>query len=321
MKKKVIFCFTLVALLLATSITAIAQFPTKPVTLIAWASAGSSSDIAARSLAKVSEKFLGQPIVVINKPGGAGLVGMKHLLSQPADGYTVLLMTKSMIPTLYRKGVTIKPTDFDYICQAQHDPNLLSVGPASPVKDFKSFLEYARKNPEKLRISGYQAGGYHNMVMYRIEKNARIRIKWVPYPGSGDAAVAAMGGHVDGTLSNPTPQLGGIESGKLKPIVVTSAKRLGEFPDVPTLKEAGVDVEEYQLRGVVAPKGTPKEIITTLMNAFKKGMETTEWKEYIKKVQQPFGYEDSQTFGNFLLREFADYKEIVEAMAKLKKKK
>ncbi len=320
MKTKAFVCLVLVSLILAASVPASAKYPTKSVTLIAWASAGSSSDICARTLAKVSEKFLGQSIVVLNKRGGAGLVAMKYLLSKPADGYTILLNTKTFVTTLNRKGVTIHPEQFEYICRVQYDPNLLSVGPASPVKDFKGFLDYAKKNPEKLRISGYQAGGYHHSVMYRIQKKAGIRVKWVPYPGSGDAAVAAMGGHVDGTLSNPTPQLGGIESDKLKPIVNTSGKRLAKFPDVPTLKEAGVDLEEFQFRGLVAKKGTPKEIISMLMNAFKNGTETDEWEAFIKKVQQPYGYMDGPEYEKLVLEEFDAYKEIVEAMGKFKKK-
>jgi putative tricarboxylic transport membrane protein len=321
MKTKFFMYLFLMSLILSFSVPAFAKYPDQPITLISWGSPGSSSDICARTLAKVSEKFMGQPIVVLDKEGGAGLTAMKYLLSKPADGYTALLVTKSLIPTLYRKGVTIKPTDFDYICRVQYDPNLLSVGPASPVKDFKSFLDYARKNPDKLRISGFQAGGYHNMVMYRIEKMAGIRVKWVPYPGSGEATVAAMGGHVDGTLSNPTSQLGGIESGKLKPIVVTSGRRLEMFPDVPTLKEEGVDIDEDQFRGIVVNKGTPADIISTMMNAIKKGLETGEWKEFIKKVQQPYGYMDGQAFRKFVLTEFPVYKDIVEAMAKSKEKK
>lgn len=319
MKTKGISWFVLMFLFLAISVPAMAQYPTKAVTLVAWASPGSSSDIAARTVAKVSEKFLGQSIVVLNKEGGAGLVAMKYILSQPADGYTLLLNTKSLITTLSRKGVTIKPEEFEYIAGVQNDPNLLSVGPASPVKDLKSFLDYAKKNPNKFRVAGFETGGYHNCVILRMEKIAGIKLMWVPYGGSGEAAVATMGGHVDGTLSNPTPQLGGIESGKLIPIATTDEKRLEMFPNVPTLKEFGVDLAEFQYRGVIARKGIPKEIIPKLMNAFKQGTETDEWKGFIKKVQQPYFFMNGPEYEKLILSEFPVYKEIIEGMEKASK--
>ncbi|MFH1410925.1 MAG: tripartite tricarboxylate transporter substrate binding protein [Patescibacteria group bacterium] len=319
MKTKLFFCLFVVSFFLAASVPADAEYPTKPVTLIAWASPGSSSDICARTLAKVSQEFMGQPIAVINKRGGGGLVAMKYLLSKPADGYTILLNTKSIVATLNRKGMTVHPKDFDYICGVQYDPNLLSLGPASPVKDFKGFIDYAKKNPGELRVSGYRAGAYHHSVMFRIEKAAGIKVKWVPYPGSGDATVAAIGGHVHATLSNPTSQLGGIESGKLIPIVATGGKRLAKFPAVPTLKEAGVDLEEFQFRGVVAKKGTPSEIISKLMDAIKKGTETDEWQAFIKKVQQPYFYMPGPEYRELVMKEFSEYKPVIAEMMKFEK--
>ncbi len=283
------------------------SYPSKNVTLMVWAAPGSSSDIYGRTLGRVTEKYLGKPIVVENKTGGAGLVAMKEIKGGAADGYTILGNTASLVTVLNGKDAgDVKLDDFDYLARIQLDPNILAVPASSPYKTFEAFIAEAKKNPEKLKVAGFESGGYHQVTLTKAMSRGGFKVTWVPYKGAGDAVTAAMGEHVDAVFSNPQAMKGAFESKKLIPLATTAGSRLATFPDVPTFKEKGVDMDDYQWRGLMAKKGTPKEAIDTFLAAVQKGMKETEWQNYMKSSNLMDGFLAGDDYKKQVQKEFDD---------------
>lgn len=292
-----------------------AAYPTKPVNLIVWASAGSSSDQYGRTLAKVAEKHLGQSIVVQNKTGGAGLTAMKFIKGEPADGYTILGNTASLVTVLNSKDAgDLKLDDFEYLARAQIDPNVLAVPANSPYKTIDAFIAEAKKNPGKFKVAGFESGGYHHVTLTKTMNKGGFKVTWVPYPGAGDAVTAAMGEHVDAVFANPQAMKGGFESKKIVPIATTAGKRIPALPEVPTFKEKGVDVDDYQWRGLMARVGVPKQAIDTFLAAVQKGMNEPEWQNYMSSSQLLDGFLAGEDYAKLVRKEFDEAKQILKEL-------
>lgn len=290
-----------------------AKYPSKAVNLYVWASSGSSSDQYGRTLAMVTEKHLGKPVVVQNKTGGAGLTAMKFIKGEPADGYTILGNTASLVTVLNSKGAgDVRMEDFEHLARIQLDPNVLAVPASSPHKTIDAFVAEAKKNPGGLKVAGFETGGYHHVTLNKVMKAGGFNVTWVPYKGAGDAVTAAMGEHVNAVFANPQAMKGGIDSKKIVPIATTAGKRIPEFPDVATFKEKGMDIEDYQWRGLMARKGTPKEAIDTFLAAVQKGMKEPEWEKYMKASQLQGGFMSGESWSKQVMKEFQETKEILQ---------
>lgn len=277
-----IIVFLLFVFLLIPNLTAFSaeKFPSRPISFIIPATPGSGADILARQLSLVVEKHIGQPLVVVNKPGGSGIVAMSYLLEQPADGYNLFVPTRS-IPIVLNmsKKVNFSHKDFEYIMCLNGDYFLVAVNADSPFKTIEDFINHARKNPGVLKVGGTYVGSTHYLVYSMFAKAANIKTSWVPFESSGDSVVAATGGHVDAAFANPVTVIPKVDAKKLRILASTSEKRI--LPDVPTLKEKGYNIVEVQWRGLMAKKGTSPEIIEKLHQAFKKGIEEPKFKDYL----------------------------------------
>lgn len=290
-----------------------ADYPNKPVTLVVWASAGSSSDQYGRTLAQALEEHLGQGVVVENRPGGGGLTAMQYILSQPADGYTILGNTASLVTTLNGPDAgDIGLDDFEYLALLQRDPNVLAVPADSPYTTIEEFVAAAKENPGGLNVAGFETGGYHHITMAKLMNAGEFEITWVPYEGAGDAVTAAMGGQVDAVFANPQAMTGGFDSGRIIPIATTAEERLDAFPDVPTFTEAGIDVAEYQWRGLMARAGTPPEAIDTFLAAVEKAIEEPAWTSYMENSQLITSFITKDEYRDFAQTQFDETKEILE---------
>jgi putative tricarboxylic transport membrane protein len=182
------------------------KYPSRPITIISHTAAGSPTDLMARQLGKASEPFLGQPVVVENKPGGSGAMQVAALLSSPADGYTLAAVTATQIgaweSTLKGK---FNIDQFAWITRVEIDPYILVVQVESPWKTLKEFVAYAQKNPNKLRVGGYGAvGSGHNVAFKILAKAAGFQAVWMPYEATNAAVTALLGGHIDAANSNPS---------------------------------------------------------------------------------------------------------------------
>lgn len=268
------------------------SFPEKPITLIAWSTPGGGSDTTLRMIAPIAEKHFGKPLVIVNKPGGGGVVGMKYLQSLPNDGYNVLLITSSIAEVLNLGGKDLKPQDFDYVLRLVEDPLIIAVTTTSknPLRSWKDIIDKAKESPGNQKWAGSFFGSKSHMLAYLISKKVGIKTSIVPFLGTADAVVALLGNHVDVFVGNPRELMSHAEVGNVKFIATFGEKRLDEFPDLPTLREIGVDVVGNHWRGIVVKKGTSPEIIKILHDGFKKAISDSRWIDFVKKNGLVEGY-------------------------------
>jgi tripartite-type tricarboxylate transporter receptor subunit TctC len=280
------------------------KYPTKPITIISHTAAGSPTDLMARQLGKAAEPFLGQPVVIENKPGGSGAMQVASLLSSPADGYTLAAATPTQIgaweSTLKGKFNT---DQFAWITRVEIDPYILVVQAESQWKTLKEFVEYAKKNPNKLHVGGYgSVGSGHNVAFNILAKAAGFQAVWMPYEGTNAAVTALLGGHIDAANSNPGQVTQQVEAGKLRILGIMAEKRLKDLPTVPTYAEAGfpVDAGWSQFRGIFGRKGIPQPIQNQLSEVFIKAIQSPSFQDYLKKTHQEDGSMDLPAFTEFI---------------------
>ncbi len=257
------FVWIMGALFLATSPISFAQnWPTKPIKLIIPFAAGGTTDILGRLLAQQLSKDLGQNVIVENKPGAGGNIAAEFVAQSPADGYTIMLASGSMLtvnPNLYKKLPVNYAKDFVYITNVASGPMLLSVSSKLPVKNLGEFIVYAKT--KDLNFGSAGIGSQVHMAAENLTYSANIPATHVPYKGESAAINDLVAGQIDFMVGNLTAATGFAKSGQIKPLAVTSLKRSKQLPDVPTVAEAGIPgFESTGWFGLVAPANTPKAI-------------------------------------------------------------
>ncbi len=269
----------------ATTAPAKISYPTKPVTLIAWSAAGSKIDTVCRLIAKIGSPELGQTIVVENKEGGGGVMGVNELLSRPADGYTIAMVAPTLSTMFLEPGITFKPDDFTPIMFNEFDPFLIVVPASGPLKTFKDLIDFAKANPNKLKIGGAFATGNHRNHWESLAEAAGITGTWVPFDGSGQAHTAIAGAQLDAISSTDPAQAKQLMSqGKVRILAVSTEQRVAGLPDVPTYKEMGVNYTRTMWNGLVVKKGVPDQIVEKITQSLTKALQgSQEWKDYLKR--------------------------------------
>ena len=251
---------TLVAALLP--FTTLAAYPERPVRLIVPWAAGGDTDNIFRPFSPLLQKHLGQTVVIANIGGASGTRGAKEAKDAAADGYT-LYAVHDYIHSTYWAGVAdVQYSDFEPICLITSTASVLTASPKTPWKSLKDLLADAKARPGQITVGATLASTSHFFPAL-IEKASGVKFKYVSYEGLAPRMNAILGGHVDLTDSNLT-QKGKVEAGQLKFIGIATEKRHPEMPSVPTLKELGVDVVYDVSRGIMAPKGTPADVIAKL---------------------------------------------------------
>jgi tripartite-type tricarboxylate transporter receptor subunit TctC len=288
-------------------------FPTKSIELVVAFAAGGATDVMMRALADAASTELGQQVVVVNKVGGNGITGTGEVARAKPDGYTVLVMQAGPGATQpHVEAVPYKIDDYEPILMTFENPIFLVAGANTPWKTTKEFVEDARKRPGQINFGASPAGGVPHLVMELLGKSAGITVKNVPYQGSGPAMTALLGGHIDVMSAHPAdvaPQLG---TGQIKLLGVYSEQRLKEFPDVPTMKEQGYDVQGFVWGGMVVPKGTPKDVQTRLHDAFKKALESQKTKDAWAKLNVPTTYATAADFLKIWKADFDRYGTVIK---------
>jgi putative tricarboxylic transport membrane protein len=298
------------------------KYPEKPINLIVHAGAGGGSDIFSRTLSAAfeKEKLLPQPIVVENKPGGSGAIAFAYVAGKKKDPYYILTAVTSFMTTPLMGITPIGLKDFTPIANFAFDEYMLMVSPKSKYKSVKEIIVDAKANPKKITVGGTQLGSSDSICAYLIEKAAGVQFNFIVFNGGGEVNAALLGGHIDIAVSNPGEALELSKAGKVKLLGVFSDKRLHGAPDVPTLKEQGVDVTYVQNRGLVAPADIPADARKTLEEAFAKYMKTEIFKKYLEDNMLSPAWMDGETFGKWLEKENARYAVIIKDMGLIKKK-
>jgi tripartite-type tricarboxylate transporter receptor subunit TctC len=299
-----------------------AQYPSKPITMIVPFPPGGVADIVGRPLAATMEKTLGQPVVILNRTGAGGAVGMTAAAKADPDGYTILmtLSSISIFPVsdpVQGRAAPYQISDFVPIALVTADPTVLVVSADSPYKTVKDFVDFAKANPGKINYSSSGVFGTLHVAMEMFAGAAGIKLFHVPYQGGGPAVRALLSGEVQALASGPAPAIGQIQAGKMRALAGWGAKRLELMPELPTFKELGYqDVEFYIWSGVVAPAATPAEAQHRLRAAVRAAVADPQFAGAMAKVRTPISYLDAPEFKDFW---FEDAKRLRDAVLKIGK--
>lgn len=287
------------------------KWPTKAVTIIAHTSPGGGMDVFLREVAPLLQKELGQPVVIENRSGGSGATAMQYVASQPADGYTLLGLTDTLIISPIQNTTPKSIKDFTGIAMTVVDPILFFVKTDSKWKSAKELLD-AAKSGTRITVAVSQAGSPERMALDAlINKHGMKGFVPVPNDGGGEGLKQVLGGQVEVSMAEPAESMAQIKAGTIRALAVFNSKRMPGLPEVPTVDELGYTVAIDKFRGFVAPKGAPEEAIKGMEAAVKRMMETPEYKAvYEKNFQIPM-FQGADDFNKFLAGKEAKYREAL----------
>jgi tripartite-type tricarboxylate transporter receptor subunit TctC len=308
--------FILLTLAVGTVPLHAAEFPTKEVQIIIPWAAGGATDLIFRALAATTGKYLGQAVVVVNRPGGAGAVGYTEAMQAKPDGYTLVsaITPLTILPHQVKTAYTYKI--FEPIINVVSDPGMFLVRSDAPWKSLKEFLGYAKKNPDMITVGNSGAGGGVHLIALAFEKAAGVKFNHIPFAGGGPSVTALLGGHVNAVSVSPPEGIEHVKAGKLKIIALFAEKRFELFPDVPTVQEQGINFVMGQWRGLVAPKGTPPDVIKKLHDAFKQGMDAPVFQKNAKDMAINLHHLGPEAFGKLMAYDHDSFGNLIKAMKK-----
>ena len=238
-------------------------YPSRPIHIVVGFAAGGAADVIARLVGEWLSGRLGQPVVVENRPGGAGSVGAELVLRSPADGYTLYLANSAQFINEQHEKVNFV-RDSSAVAMIGQEPIVLSVNPSLPVDTLAEFIAYAKANPGKLSMASPGNGTMPHIAGELFKRMAGVDMVHVPYRGGAPALTDLMGGQVQVAFMGPTASMSFIKAGKIRALAVTSAARAAALPDVPAAGEVVAGYEASQWFGLVAPKDTPPDIVDKL---------------------------------------------------------
>ncbi|MCY1206123.1 Tripartite tricarboxylate transporter family receptor [compost metagenome] len=274
-------------------------FPEKPIRVLVGFSAGGVTDIVVRALAESASTVFGQPIIVENKLGAGGVMPAYQLQNATPDGYTVGLIAHSVFRLPYISNIKWDPAaDLDYIIRLTGFTWGLVVAADSPIKTFEDYVAYARKNPGRMTYGTVGSLTTQHLTMEQISASLGLQLTNVPYKGVAEALPALMGGHIM-SVADASSWVPYVTSGKMRLLVVWTEKRVPRFPDVPTLREVGIDMVQTSPWGLAAPKGTPPEAIRRLHDGFRQAMAQKPFQDALANYDMEQQYMDGAAYRQF----------------------
>ena len=308
--------FALLALSFCAS--AFAQYPNRPITLVVPWGAGGGTDAVARFIASLMEKDLGQPVNVVNRTGGSGVVGHSAIATAAPDGYTVGMITVEITMMHHQKLTELNPASYTPIALVNLDPAGFQVRADSSYKTMADVLAAIKANPGKFKASGTGQGGIWHLALAGMLSDLKIdpaTVPWVPSNGAAPGLQDLVAGGVEFVPCSLPEARSLIDAGKVRSLTVMATERAALFPNVPTLKEAtGSGWTTGAWRGIAAPKGLPKEVQTRLEASVKKAYDSKEYKDFM--TQRGFGvlWGNSEEFAKFMAKGDADMKSVMTAV-------
>lgn len=268
--------------------------PSKPIEFVTHTGPGGGGDVFARFIANAMEKEKLMPVrmQVVNKTGGGGLTAMSYLAGKQGDAHTIAVFTGIWFTNpLRRAEAKVTMRDLTNVVRLVLEPAMIAVKNDAPYKTLKDFIEEAKKNPGQLKQSAGSIGSRDWVVRQLLMKNTGANWAYISFPGGGERIAALLGGHVNMMVVEPQEAGEHIRAGNMRVLAQVADKRLGPFPNVPTLKEAGYDVPVVpQVRGIVAPPGVPAEVVAYWEDVFLKLTKTPTWKQYLEENLFVDGY-------------------------------
>jgi len=283
----------------------IAKYPDRPITFIHPLPAGGGADILTRLLCKEVEKSLGQPIVIVNKPGGSLTIGAAALATSKPDGYTIgFTGASALLIVPFTDKVPYDPIkDFHQIMQ-WGAPNFgVTVKGDSPFKGFKDIVAYARQNPKKLTYGTTGQIGLHYLIMEQIARKEKVQFTQIPFKGGSEVEAALMGGHIHVAASEFS--MAQIEAGNTRLLMLLREEHAAEYPKTPVLKDLGYgDIHAPMIQGIAAPKGIPDEIAKKLEEAFTKAMKEPAFIKGMKDVGYSVLYRSGKESSDYIAKNY-----------------
>jgi len=298
----------------------------RPITMVVAFPPGGVADLTARPIAVPLEGILKQRIIIENKAGAGGAIGNAFVAKSKPDGYTLLMALSSVTILPEADKVNGRPPSYELsqlapIALVTADPTVLVVRSESPYKTVKDLIAAAKASPGKINYSssGYYGALHTPMAMFSLATG--ISLFHIPYQGGGPAVTAILGGQVEALASGPGPVLPHIKAGKLRPLASWGAKRHPALPEVPTLKELGIDAEFYIWAGLFTPAGTPEPIVRQLRDAVKQAVNDAQFRKSMEGAGQPIYYLDAPEFKEFVDKDARKMADVVKAIGKVEEKK
>ncbi len=294
-----------------------ADYPNRPITLMIGFAPGGPSDVMARILTKKLEEILKQPFVIENRPGAGGSIAGTAVARSAPDGYTLLLATGSLLAinvSLYKNLGYDPEKDFEPISVIGTQTNVLYVHPSLPAKSLGEFIAHAKANPGKLSFGSGGNGTPAHLAGEMLKIEAKIDMTHVPFRGTGPALQSVIGGHVPIAFNPPSPLLPHIQAGSIRPIAVTTLKRTVALPEVPTIAETGFPgFDATTWHALVAPAGTPKELIATLHRATVATLNDPDVRKSLTELGVDVVGNTPEEFRAYLKAEIPKWAEVVKA--------
>ncbi|MEW6719278.1 MAG: tripartite tricarboxylate transporter substrate binding protein [Thermodesulfobacteriota bacterium] len=291
------------------------EFPSKPITGVVPFGPGGSTDLLARAVEKVWPKYSKQPLVIVNKPGGGGVVGTEVVVRSKPDGYTLYFGYGSghdiVMPSLQK--MPYAPQDLAAVARLSIHSVAIVTGANSQFNSVKEMVAWAKKENKPVTTAVSVKAGAVDLALTALGKTAGIQIVTVPFSGGAEATTALAGGHLMIGGGHPSEILPHIKAGRFKAIGVALPERDPSMPNVPTLREQGFDVATWgSVKGVAAPAGTPKEVIKYLESTLKKVSEDPEFKQAMANMNQPVMFMGSEEYAKFIKQATDDYAKIIK---------
>ena len=314
--------FAIAALLLALAASAQSDYPTRSITMVVPFPPGGVADITARPVAEAMGRFLQHPVVVENKAGAGGGVGMQYVARAKPDGYTVLLALSSIsiIPEADKvlgRDPMFQLNQLVPIARFTADPTVLAVRADGPYKNVRDLVEAARKAPGTIPYGSSGNYGTMHVPLEMLSSAAGAKMLHVPFTGAGPAVVALLGGQVEALSTGPSTVMGHMKGGKVRVLATWGDARHPALPDVPTLKELGYDAQFSQWTGLFVPAGTPEPAIARLREAAKFAIEDASFRASLAKVETPVQYLDQPQFRTFWDTDAKKLADVVKRIGKV----
>jgi len=306
------------SIMLAFSSVAMAEYPDKPINVLVGFAPGGEADTSTRALCELAGKILGQPIVVINKPGGTGSVALASVKKEAPDGYNLCQVSGGIFIAQHIRELPFDlAKDFTPIMRYADFVVPLMVKNDSPWKTLKEVVEYAKANPGKIRYGTSGSGSVYHLAMETLALQEGIKLIHIPFKSCGLSDMALLGGHIEVEVCPASNFKSNIRSGQTRLLTSFTGTRLPSFPEIPTASELGYNIKMKHMAAIVGPKGMPKAVVDKLDRAFKEAMERPEFKKLLMDIEMPSVYRNSDD----LTREFkelTDYYKILVAQTGLK---
>ncbi len=311
--------------LLLPATTGAQSYPTKTITIVSPFPPGGTSDLTARQLSPALERVFKQNVVVQNRPGAAGATGANIVANAAPDGYTLILHLVSISALPERdKLFGTKPAytrdQFVGIARITADPNILVVHPSIPANNLKEFVALAKRKPGEMIYSSSGLYGASHIPIEMFLRAAGLKMRHLPTTGGAPAMTAVLGGHAVTWACPPNIATPHLKSGKVKAFAHWGGQRIAAFPDIPTFREQGYDIEYYVWGGLFAPAATPQPVIDALRGAVKKAVSDPEFQKGMDKINTPIAYLDAPEFKDFWDKDAKKLAEVIQQIGKVEDK-